>query len=196
MMASSFLPGQVRPRLRGRFGRPLYLYAERCRSTQDLLPVEAGEGALAAAEEQLRGRGRRGRVWEAPAGSSLLFSLCLRPLVETERLPSLTPVAAAAIVEALGVVCGIEASVKDPNDVLIAGRKVAGVVAEASAGRVALGVGLNVGQSAAELPLRPVYPATSLAIELGAPPDRVELLVEILLQLQRHYERWLGEIAS
>jgi len=195
-MAISFAPKQVRPRLQGRFGAPLYLYALRCTSTQDLLPPDAPEGALAVAEEQRIGRGRRGRIWQAPSGTSLLFSLCLRPQVETARLSSLTPAAAAAIVGAIAAVTGAEATVKDPNDVLLAGRKVAGAIAEASLGRIVLGVGINVSQGAGDLPERPIFPATSLALELGAAPDRVELLVQILRCLEIHYQRWLDEVAS
>lgn len=195
-MAISLAPGEVRPRLKGRFGTPLYLYAVRCRSTQDLLPLDAPEGTLSVAEEQRRGRGRRGRIWQAASGTSLLFSLCLRPQVETSWLASLAPVAAAAVVEAIATVTGAEAIVKDPNDVLLAGRKVAGAIAEASAGRVALGIGVNVSQGGADLPERPVFPATSLALELGAAPERVELLVQVLRCLESHYERWLAGVAS
>lgn len=191
-MAITLAPGYVRPRLKGRFGLPLFLYAECCSSTQDLLPLDAPEGALALAEEQTHGRGRRGREWRGTAGKGLLFSLCLRPAVETARLASFTPVAAAAIVEAIVSFDG-EATVKPPNDVLLSGRKVAGILAEASAGRVALGVGVNVEQQADDLPARPVFPASSLALELGRSIDRVELLVCILTQLERHYERWLVE---
>jgi BirA family biotin operon repressor/biotin-[acetyl-CoA-carboxylase] ligase len=196
MMAISLAPKQVRPRLKGRFGTPLYLYATRCSSTQDLLPPDAPEGAIAIAEEQRLGRGRRGRIWQAPSGTGLLFSLCLRPQVETARLSSLTPAAAAAIAAAIATVTGAEATVKDPNDVLISGRKVAGAIAEASLGRVALGVGVNVSQGAGDLPERPIFPATSLALELGAPPNRIELFVQILRCLEDHYERWLAEVTN
>lgn len=193
-MAITLAPLAVRPRLRGRFGAPLYLYAERCSSTQDLLPPDAPEGALALAEEQTRGRGRRGRDWQGAAGKGLLFSLCLRPQVATARLASFTPVAAEAIVQAIASFDG-QATVKPPNDVLLAGKKVAGILAEASAGRVVLGVGVNVEQGAGDLPARPVFPASSLALELGRPIDRVELLICILAQLERHYRIWLAEVA-
>jgi len=184
-------PVSARPRLEGHFGLPLYLYAERCSSTQDLLPFDAPEGALAVAEEQQHGRGRRGREWQGSAGKVLLFSLCLRPTVETARLASLTPVAAEAIVDALASF-GAEATVKPPNDILLNGKKVAGILAEASDGRVVLGIGVNIDQEPGELPVRPVFPASSLALELGRPIDRVELLVSILAQLERHYELWLA----
>jgi len=193
-VAITLAPLAVRPRLQGRFGAPLYLYAERCASTQDLLPLDAPEGALALAEEQTRGRGRRGRDWQGAAGKGLLFSLCLRPQVETARLASFTPVAAEAIAQAVASFGG-QATVKPPNDVLLGGKKIAGILAEASAGRVALGVGVNVEQKADELPERPVFPASSLALELGRSVDRIDLLVCILAQLERHYDLWLAETA-
>ncbi len=174
---------------------PLYLFAERCSSSQDLLPADAPEGAVALAEEQTRGRGRRGREWQGASGKSLLFSLCLRPQVETARLPSFTPVAAEAIVQAVASFGG-QAAVKPPNDVLLGGKKIAGILAESSAGRVSLGVGVNVTQEAGDLPERPIFPASSLALELGHSVDRVELLVCILLQLERHYELWLTDTAG
>jgi len=191
-VAITLAPVAVRPRLRGRFGAPLFLYAERCSSTQDLLPADAPEGALALAEEQTRGRGRRGRDWQGAAGKGLLFSLCLRPQVEIARLASFTPVAAEAIVQAIASFGG-RATVKQPNDVLLGGKKIAGILAESSAGRVVLGVGVNVDQEAGDLPERPVFPAGSLALELGRPVDRIDLLVCILEQLERHYELWLAE---
>jgi BirA family transcriptional regulator, biotin operon repressor / biotin---[acetyl-CoA-carboxylase] ligase len=191
-VAITLAPVAVRPRLRGRFGAPLFLYAERCSSTQDLLPADAPEGALALTEEQTRGRGRRGRDWQGAAGKGLLFSLCLRPQVEIARLASFTPVAAEAIVQAIASFGG-RATVKQPNDVLLGGKKIAGILAESSAGRVVLGVGVNVDQEAGDLPERPVFPAGSLALELGRPVDRIDLLVCILEQLERHYELWLAE---
>ena len=96
----------------------------------------------------------------------------------------------------IALVTGAETAVKYPNDVLLAGRKVAGAIAEASLGRVVLGVGVNVSQGAGDLPERPIFPATSLALELGAAPDRVELLVQILQCLESHYERWLTEVGT
>ena len=182
----------VRPYLGGRFGVPLFIYVERCRSTQDLFPEDASEGALALAEEQSGGRGRLGRVWEAGSGTSLLFSLCLRPQVEIARLPTLTIVFAEAIVSAIAEVSGAEAHIKEPNDVLVSGKKVAGVIAEAAGGRVVLGAGINVSQGEGDLPERPIYPATSLLLETGTVVDRALLLAHVLMQLERRYELWLA----
>jgi BirA family biotin operon repressor/biotin-[acetyl-CoA-carboxylase] ligase len=180
----------VVPRLRGRFGRE-YVYAERCASTQRLLAADAPEGAVAVADEQTQGRGRMGRMWVAPPGTSLLLSVVLCPDVAPERLPTLTVVAAEALRD-LAAGLGLDASVKEPNDVLVSGRKVAGVLAEANEGRVVLGLGLNVSQRAEDLPERPIFPATSLELELGRPLERSDLLVELLVLLERRYDAWLA----
>jgi BirA family biotin operon repressor/biotin-[acetyl-CoA-carboxylase] ligase len=181
----------VIPRLRGRFGRE-YTYAESCPSTQRLLAPGAPEGAVAVADEQIEGRGRLGRRWEAPAGTSVLCSVQLRPAVEAARFPQLTVVGAEACAEAIRVVTGLQPALKHPNDVLIGGRKVAGVLGEAGEGRVVLGVGINANVGEDELPIEVRIPATSLLVETGAPVDRIELLVELLVALERRYDAWLA----
>jgi BirA family biotin operon repressor/biotin-[acetyl-CoA-carboxylase] ligase len=181
------------PFLRGRFGRP-FTWVERCASTQRLLDG-APEGAVAATDEQTEGRGRLGRSWEAPAGTALLFSLVLVPPVPPAQLPELTGVAGEAVAEAITAETGLEAEVKHPNDVLIGGRKVAGVLAEAGEGRVTLGIGVNVSQTGEQLPARPQFPATSLALE-GVEADRSRLLASILTALERRYDAWVSAAAS
>jgi BirA family transcriptional regulator, biotin operon repressor / biotin---[acetyl-CoA-carboxylase] ligase len=181
---------QVEPLLRGRFGRP-YLSVERCASTQRELAEDAPEGALAVTDEQTEGRGRLGRVWVAPPGTSILCSLVLRPAVETARLPELSLVAGRAVAAAIAEVTGLEPTVKFPNDVLVGGRKVAGILAEASEGRVVLGIGVNVNQTEDELPRETVTPATSLCLETGAARPRAPLLAAILLHLEQEYDAWL-----
>jgi BirA family biotin operon repressor/biotin-[acetyl-CoA-carboxylase] ligase len=177
------------PRLRGRFGRP-YRFVDRCASTQRLLD-DAPEGAVAVADEQTEGRGRLGRTWTAPAGTSLLFSIVLVPAVSADRLPELSLVAGAAVAEAIARETGLRATVKHPNDVLVGGRKVAGILAEAVEGRVVLGVGVNVSQTKAQLPEAADPPATSLALE-GASVERATLLATILERLEAHYDRWIS----
>jgi BirA family biotin operon repressor/biotin-[acetyl-CoA-carboxylase] ligase len=171
--------------LRGRFGRP-YTFVDRCASTQRLLDG-APEGAVAATDEQTEGRGRLGRSWHAPPGSSLLFSIVLEPAVPPDRLPELSLVAGAAVAEALSAETGLVTTVKHPNDVLIGGRKAAGILAESAEGRVVLGIGVNVTQSRDELPIEG---ATSLALE-GAEVDRAALLAAVLERLEAHYDRWV-----
>jgi BirA family transcriptional regulator, biotin operon repressor / biotin---[acetyl-CoA-carboxylase] ligase len=190
-MPGLLTPEAVVPRLRGRLGRP-YRFAERTASTQRLLGANDPEGAVAVADEQTEGRGRLGREWHAPAGTSLLVSVLLRPDVEPARLPELSLVAGRACAEAIAEAAGVETDVKFPNDVLVQGRKVAGILAEASEGRVVLGVGVNVSQEAGELPADARTPATSLLLETGREIDRAELLVALLARLERRYDEWLG----
>jgi BirA family transcriptional regulator, biotin operon repressor / biotin---[acetyl-CoA-carboxylase] ligase len=183
-------PDSVTPRLRGRFGRP-YLYVEVCPSTQRLLGEEHSEGAVALTEEQTEGRGRLGRRWLSPPGVSLLFSILLEPSVETPRLPELSLVAGQASAAAIATVAGVTPEVKLPNDILISGRKVAGILAEAREGRVVLGIGVNVNVSKRDLPTEVDRPATSLLVETGHEVDRVGLLVELLDLLERDYDEWV-----
>jgi BirA family biotin operon repressor/biotin-[acetyl-CoA-carboxylase] ligase len=181
----------VVPRLRGRFGHE-YTYRESSPTTQRLLPAGAPEGAVAVADEQSEGRGRLGRRWEAPAGTSLLCSVQLRPQADASRFPQLTIVGAEAVIDAIAAVTALQPELKEPNDVLVGGRKVAGVLGEASDGRVVLGIGINANLRAEQLPADVRLPASSLLIETGGPVDRIELLVELLVALERRYDGWLA----
>jgi BirA family biotin operon repressor/biotin-[acetyl-CoA-carboxylase] ligase len=187
----SVAPEAVLPLLRGRFGRD-YRYEERCASTQRLLPDGAAEGSTAVTDEQTEGRGRLGRIWHAPAGTSVLCSILLHPRIPSERWPELSLVAGRACAAAIAEVAGIEPELKFPNDVLIEHRKVAGILAEARAGTVVVGIGINVNQAAEELPADAKTPATSLLVETGRAVDRAPLLAALLMQLEREYDAWLA----
>lgn len=189
-MADSLAPDAVRPLLRGHFGH-IYRYERRCVSTQRLLGVDDPEGAVAVAEEQSEGRGRLGRSWEAPPDTGVLVSVLLRPAVEPPRLPELSLVAGAAVAEAIAEATGLDPAIKFPNDVLLNGRKVAGILAESSDGRVVLGIGVNANQTTDQLPAGTHTDPTSLRLELGRPVDRAPLLAAILLHLERAYDRWV-----
>jgi BirA family biotin operon repressor/biotin-[acetyl-CoA-carboxylase] ligase len=181
-------PERVEPLLRGRFGRP-YLWRESCPSTQDLLRgTDLPDGAVAVAEHQTAGRGRERRRWDDVPARALLLSLLLRP-------PAGTPAEQLALVAGLAVAEAIEehrddASLKWPNDVLLAGRKVAGVLLEGSEGAVVCGIGINVSQREDELPAQTAVPAGSLALARGAPPDRADLLARVLEILEHRYDAW------
>jgi BirA family biotin operon repressor/biotin-[acetyl-CoA-carboxylase] ligase len=194
-VADSLAPDAVRPLLLGRFGR-VYRYAEVTRSTQQMLGEDSAEGAVAVTEEQTEGRGRLGRRWEAAAGSSILVSVLLVPPVEPPRLPELSLVAGGAVAQAIAEITGIEPAIKFPNDLLIGMRKVAGILAESSEGRVVLGIGVNVNQTAQELPADTLTPPTSLRMVLGEPVDRARLLAAILLHLERDYDAWTTGTAA
>jgi BirA family biotin operon repressor/biotin-[acetyl-CoA-carboxylase] ligase len=172
-------PERVLPLLRGSFGRDGYLHVESCPSTQRLAPVDAPHGTVAVAEHQSEGRGRLGRVWEDEPGASLLFSVVLRPRRPVAEWPTLTPVAGEAAAAAIKAVTGLAPSIKPPNDLLLDGRKLAGILAEAEPGRIVLGIGVNV--SAAP------FPGSAC---LGPDVDRAELLAELLLRLEQAFAVW------
>jgi BirA family biotin operon repressor/biotin-[acetyl-CoA-carboxylase] ligase len=166
-------PAVVLPALRGTYGRE-YHYAVEAPTTQRMLPAGAAHGAVALAEHQTAGRGRLGRTWVDAAGTGLTFSVALHPPPPVARWPELTLVAARAVAAAIGPA----ATIKHPNDVLVGGRKVAGILAEAGE-RVVLGIGINVGRTAWD----------------GAgwvDADRLELLVDVLERLERAYDAWLA----
>jgi BirA family biotin operon repressor/biotin-[acetyl-CoA-carboxylase] ligase len=123
---------------------------------------------------------------------SLLFSILLEPPVQTARLPELSLVAGEACAAAIASVTGLEPEIKLPNDVLIGGRKTAGILAEARDGRVVLGMGVNVNVAEDDLPTEIDRAATSLLVETGQAVDRAELLVEILERLERGYDPWIA----
>lgn len=189
-MSDSLAPDVLKPLLRGRFGH-VYRYAESTDSTQRMLAEDESEGAIAVAEVQTEGRGRSGRAWEAPAGTSVLVSVLLLPAVEAPRLPELSLVAGGAVAQAIAEVTGLEPAIKFPNDILVRSRKVAGILAESSEGRVVLGIGVNVNQTLEQLPTGAKAEPTSLRLELDAPVSRARLLAAILLQLERAYDAWI-----
>jgi BirA family biotin operon repressor/biotin-[acetyl-CoA-carboxylase] ligase len=186
---SDLSPESVLPLLRGRLGKP-YRFVESCPSTQRLLGEDEPEGATVAANVQTAGRGRLGRIWEAPAGRAILCSVLLRPQPPLPLWPELSLVAGEAVAAALHAETGVDASLRHPNDVVVAGRKLVGVLPEAVSGRVVLGIGVNVNQTADELPRETAKPPTSLRIELGRELERAPLLAAILLELERGYDAW------
>ena len=181
-------PEAVLPLLRGRFGQP-YRFVESCESTQRLLGEDDPEGAAVAADHQTAGRGRLGRVWEDAPGRGILVSILLRPQVPMAAWPELSLVAGEAVAHALDAL-DVGASLRHPNDVVVEGRKLAGLLAEASPGRVVLGIGVNVNQEAGELPVETAKPATSVRLELGRSVERAPLLAAILHELEIGYDAW------
>lgn len=140
----------------------------------------APHGSLVIADFQTAGRGRLGRRWLAPAGSSLLFSVVLRPGWDPQLFTLVSLAGAVALCECLEEK-GIAAAVKWPNDVLIGERKVSGILAEAAAGVVVLGMGVNVKQE--RFPPEIQATATSLQASTGRRFDRSQLLAGLIRRL-------------
>ena len=163
----------------------------------DLARQGAAEGTVVVADAQSAGRGRMGRRWESPAGENLYFSVLLTPNVEPARVPQLALVAAVAVHEGLAACCPeIPARIKWPNDILVEGRKVAGILCEASleadrVHRVVLGIGINVNGVSVPRALR--ASATTLRIAGGREVSRPALLGAVLNQLEARYQGWLRD---
>jgi BirA family biotin operon repressor/biotin-[acetyl-CoA-carboxylase] ligase len=146
------------------------------------------EGFVLVAEQQTSGRGRLDRQWESPPRAGLTFSALLRPSVEPARLSLLPLIAGLATVEALLAVSQVDAALKWPNDVMVDGFKLGGLLVEVVGGAAVVGIGLNVSTREDELP---VPTATSLFL-CGGSTDREPLLKEVLRALARRYTAWRG----
>ena len=152
----------------------------------------APEGTLVVAERQEAGRGRRGRSWASPGDCNLYFTLLLRPACGPDRACMLTLVMALAVAEAVRGL-GIDAGIKWPNDIVVSGRKVCGILTEMSAEQdyihyVVIGTGINVNQEA--FPEEIARTATSLKREKGESVARAELLAAVMERFERAYERF------
>jgi len=183
---------------RGSLGRPLYKY-QIVRSTNDLALQLAREGApegtLVLAEAQTGGRGRWGRGWHSPEGKGIWASLILRP--EDDPGGTLAVGVASGIAEAIRETAGVDAQVKWPNDVVVGGRKLAGVLVERGGGAYVVGFGVNVLQAKEDFPPELRDRATSLFLETGRAWDREELLWGILEEVERAYRRLvLGRVSE
>jgi len=190
---------EVAPFLTGqRFGRNMRYHGVTA-STNILAKSLAGEGSpegsVVVADAQTGGRGRMGRIWESPSGVNLYFSLILRPEVPSIRVPQLTLLVAAAIHQALTRVApDLLPLIKWPNDILINGKKVCGVLCEMQSEPdfthfVVVGIGINVNQ--AEMPNELQDIATSLFGETGRLFSRPELLASVLNHFEPLYDAWL-----
>lgn len=159
-----------------------------------LADADAGHGEVVVAEKQTDGRGRRGRSWVSPPRRNVAFSVILRPEeLPPTRAPELTLVAAVAVCEALRH-SGVPAGIKWPNDVLVGGRKIAGILTEMSAEAdrvhwVVVGVGVNVNARAEDFPPELRDEATSLLLERGHPAPRALFLAACLSELEAWYDR-------
>lgn len=145
------------------------------------------EGSVFVADYQTHGRGKWGRTWESAPGDNLLFSLLLRPVLKASKAAAVTQISCRSVAKVLERDCGIKPAFKRPNDLLVKGKKICGVLVEAqssAAGQVeslVIGVGLNVNST----PEAFADSATSIKYETGKKHSRKVLLAAILGQLQK-----------
>ena len=158
----------------------------------------AAEGTLVVTDMQTAGRGRRGRSWNSPAGVNLYFTLILKPVYQPDKAAMVTLVMALAVAEGISLTCGMEAEIKWPNDVVVNGKKVCGILTEMNVEHgqiqcVAVGVGVNVGLQ--EFPPEIADKAASLEAECGKPVSRAALAANILNAFEKYYESFLQELS-
>lgn len=174
------------------------IYQESTESTQMIAQNAANEGAqegtVVVADQQVSGRGRLGRVWHSPAKTGIWMSMILRPKVDFRKAPQLTLVTAVAAVRAIEHITTLEAEIKWPNDILLNGKKIAGILTEMQADpdqikAVIIGLGMNVNQSSFPDGIKDI--ATSLSIEADRTFNRAELITQILKEFEWIYEAYL-----
>ncbi len=179
-------------------GRTIFCFGS-VGSTNDRAHVLAESGAvdgtLILAEEQTRGRGRRGRDWHSSPGRGIWLSLILRPEFPATQAPGLSLVAGLSLAETIEDFAGISAEVKWPNDCLVNNKKTAGILTELSAEKqkinyIVLGMGVNLAHRNTDFPpeLRDI--ATSVEVEANRAIDRVGFLQNLLLHLEKNYDRF------
>lgn len=172
-------------------------YYEQLDSTNTKISELALEGAehgtVVVADCQTAGKGRRGRIWESPAGDNIYMSVLLRPRFETDKAPMLTLVMACSVAEALRRRGFSDVQIKWPNDLVISGKKLCGILTEmhlqgSEIDHVVVGVGVNVNTTS--FPEELVDKATSLFLECGKLIDKEEIIVDILEIFVEMYERF------
>ncbi|WP_062198223.1 biotin--[acetyl-CoA-carboxylase] ligase [Massilibacterium senegalense] len=179
------------------FGQIVYAY-ESITSTQEVakqLSVEgAKEGTIVVAEEQTKGRGRMNRPWNSKKSDGIYFSLILKPKISIQEAPQLTLLAAVGIVRAIKKVTDLDCHIKWPNDVLLNGRKLVGILTELQAEAdqihsVMIGIGINVNQKRFPKELEKI--ATSLYLQMNKKIERVQVLQAVLEELEELYEDYI-----
>jgi BirA family transcriptional regulator, biotin operon repressor / biotin---[acetyl-CoA-carboxylase] ligase len=196
-------PELLRSRLKGSlFGKRIYHFFKT--DSTNRVGTELGhsgeaEGAVILAEEQSAGRGRAGRSWHSERGTGIYVTLLLRPRISPLQAPLLTMMAGLSAQAAIQARTGLEVDLKWPNDLMLNGKKLGGILTEMYADTtlvrfVIVGIGINVNQE--KFPGELGSLATSLRTETSANQSRLELLARLLREFETDYNRFLREGAS
>ena len=186
---------ELRSRIQNEWaGRNIYYYEETGSTNIDakrLGEEGAVHGTVVVADKQNAGRGRRGRAWESPAGKDIYFTILLRPEFPPDKVSGLTLVMALSVAEAVKGCCGQEAGIKWPNDVVLNGKKICGILTEMTmemdyVQHVVIGTGINVNLD--KMPAEIEKTATSILLESGKETTRAELLQKVLERFEINYE--------
>ena len=183
-----------------RIGRQIVAFNETASTNETAFKMAeegAPEGTVVIAESQSRGKGRMGRRWESPSGVNLYCSIILRPPILPLQAVQMTFLSAVAVARGVEETTRLSPTIKWPNDVLLAGRKVAGLLNEMGAETekvnfIILGIGVNINMEQDQFPLDLRHPATSLRIEAGRPVNRVEFVRALLREADTLYASYLA----
>ncbi len=150
----------------------------------------AADGSVYLADYQSAGKGRRGRVWQSPEGTSVSMSLLLKPEIPTDRISMLTLIMGLSAAQGMKAAAGLDVGIKWPNDVVSRGRKLCGILTETDAKveSVIIGIGINCNMEAFSEELSQT--ATSLKLETGTAVSREEVTAEVLKAFYRNYRRF------
>ncbi|MBO7711683.1 MAG: biotin--[acetyl-CoA-carboxylase] ligase [Lachnospiraceae bacterium] len=154
----------------------------------------AAEGVLVVADEQTAGKGRSGRHWTTPPGSAIAMSVLLRPRIAPERISMVTLVMGLAVAKAVRELYGLDALIKWPNDVVVNGKKICGILTEMSAELMAVNyivIGVGINSNMKEFPEEIRTTATSVALELGQDISRSQLIAEVMKHFETLYRCFL-----
>ncbi|MGG4491933.1 biotin--[acetyl-CoA-carboxylase] ligase [Metabacillus idriensis] len=180
-------------------GRHIH-FEEVVSSTQKIAHSLAGDGAeegtIVVADQQTGGRGRLARAWYSPKQTGIWMSMILRPKIPINKTPQLTLLTAVALIQAIEEVTGLTPEIKWPNDIMINGKKIVGILTElqAEADRVhsvIIGVGMNVNHTLDQFPEELQAIATSIAEETGEPADRAQVIQAIMKNFEKLYTSYL-----
>jgi BirA family transcriptional regulator, biotin operon repressor / biotin---[acetyl-CoA-carboxylase] ligase len=181
----------------GELWKELMVY-DSVESTNDLAMSLAASGIIASgtviiADRQTKGKGRLGRTWESPAGLNIYLSIVIQPELEPKNVTMLTIVTAVAGAAALRKTCNVPVSIKWPNDLVIADKKIGGILTEVRAdpdriNLAVIGIGINVNMTDKDFPEEIRYSATSVKQETGTVFSRNEIIIQLL----REFEYWYG----
>ena len=155
------------------------------------------EGTVVVAETQTAGKGRLGRTWVSPRGN-LYISVILRPNIPLHKAPIITLMGAVSVAHALRTICNVQAVIKWPNDIIVSGKKISGLLTEMRAEQdrvkyIVLGIGINVNIGRSALPAEIRVSATTLAEETGQRINRTLLLRQLFMELERWYRIFLSD---
>ena len=196
--------GDIKPGLKTKvMGKAIHLLSEVASTNTLAMEMAASgtpEGTVVISETQTGGKGRLGRKWISPKGN-LYFSVVLRPNVPMHKAPLITLMGAVAVASAITRTCGLAAGIKWPNDILVSGKKVSGLLTEMSAEQdrirhIVLGIGVDVNMEMGDLPPEVRSLTTTLAAEAGAKINRTMLLQQLLRDLESWYQKFLKNDAD